>query len=211
MFGSHLALAHIELTVAHGERVLLTGPNGAGKSTLLRLIATAISPSKGDGRVLGFDLSRERIEIRARTELVGHRTRLYEDLTPVEYLRYVASLWLSGGPVEIHRALEAVGLERMGSDRIRHLSQGMRQRLALARAWLRRPQLLLLDEPYMALDDAARDTVDRLARAGDDLTVILATHDVERAMRLADRVIRLDRGRLTSAGGVEGPGGEDAK
>lgn len=202
VYGSYVAIAGVDLTVPRGQAVLLWGPNGAGKSTLLRMIATLISPTRGQGKVLGLDLLKERRDIRALIELVGHRTRLYEDLTPTEYLRFVASLW-SCPPdramrERIPQALARAGLGPVTDQRIRSLSQGMRQRVAIARLLLRQPQLLLLDEPYGALDDPARQLVDGLVveAKAQDRTVVLATHDVARAAALADRAVRLEAGRI---------------
>lgn len=200
LFGSTPALIGVNLTLPLGEVVLVHGPNGAGKTTLLRILATALGPTYGGGTVLGFDLERQREEIRRRVELLGHRTRLYADLTARENLLFVAALQgLPGGVVTA--ALERVGLAREGEERVGGFSHGMRQRLALARAFLRRPQLLLLDEPYAGLDDAGKSLVDQLiveART-EGRTVVLATHDVSRGEFLADRAIAMDAGRIASA------------
>jgi ABC-type multidrug transport system ATPase subunit len=165
VFGVTPALVRVDLDVPRGEMLVVRGPNGAGKSTLLRVIATVLSPTYGRGSVLGSDLVRGRDEIRRRMELIGHRTRLYEDLT---------------------------GLENVAC-----YSQGMRQRVAVARAWLRRPELLLLDEPYAGLDDEAKAIVDDLAAetAARGDTVILATHDRTRGGAAA-RTIYVDGGRV---------------
>lgn len=199
LFGGHPGVVRVDLTAAAGEALLVSGPNGSGKTTLLRLLATAISPTYGGGRVLGLDLVDQREEVRARTELLGHRTRLYEDLTPTEYLRFVAALWRCSDE-RVDAALGRAGLLGVAGERIRGFSQGMRQRLALTRALLRRPDLLLLDEPYAALDDEAKELVDgtvREARA-EGRTVIVATHDGGRAAALVDRAVRLERGRLVA-------------
>src|SRR5438874_10841958 len=143
VFGVLPAVVRVDLTVERGEVVLVRGPNGAGKSTLLRLMATALSPTYGSGSVLGFDLVAGRHEIRRCTELIGHRTRLYDDLTGAENLRFTCAL--SGVDGRLANAvLDRVGLAEARSDRVRGYSQGMRQRLAVARAMLRRPKLLLL-------------------------------------------------------------------
>ena len=196
VFGLSAALVRADLRVERGEVVLVRGPNGAGKSTLLRVIATAISPTYGSGEVLGFDLVRERHEIRRRTELVGHRTRLYEDLTGRENLRFACSLY-GADPARIPEALDAVGLGAAADDRVAGYSHGMRQRVAVARALLRRPELLLLDEPYAGLDDAAKHVVDDaiVAAHGDGRTVVLATHDPTRGA-MAGRTIWMDAGQL---------------
>ncbi len=196
VFGVTPAVVRVDLQVERGEVVLLRGPNGAGKSTLLRVVATALSPTYGGGEVLGFDLVRERERIRAHVELLGHRTRLYEDLTAAENLRFACQM-TGVGPEGVPAALERVGLADVTDERVRGFSQGMRQRVAVARALLRAPDLLLLDEPYAGLDVEARDAVDRAieeARAA-GRTVLLATHDETRGS-LATRTVVMDGGRL---------------
>jgi heme ABC exporter ATP-binding subunit CcmA len=200
VFGLTPALVRADLRVERGETLLIRGPNGAGKTTLLRLIATAITPTYGSGSVLGFDLARERDEIRRRTELLGHRTRLYEDLTGTENLRFVCRLFGvdSGGVAE---ALARVGLSDAAAERVRAYSEGMRRRLALARTLLRRPELLLLDEPYAGLDAEAKSLVDDVIGNAppQGCTVILATHDPSRGAT-ATRAVLMEGGRLIGAG-----------
>jgi heme exporter protein A len=196
VFGTAPAVVRVDLEVATGETLLVRGPNGAGKSTLLRLIATAISPTYGSGTVLGFDLVRGRDDIRRRTELLGHRTRLYEDLSAAENLRFACAIHgvdASG----VDGALARVGLAGAAGDRVRTYSQGMRQRVAVARALVRRPDLLLLDEPYAGLDEASKDVVDEAIAeaAARGATVLLATHDPLRGER-ADRTVIMESGVL---------------
>jgi ABC-type multidrug transport system ATPase subunit len=198
-FASVPAVSRVSLEVARGEVVLLRGPNGAGKSTLLRIVATALSPTAGGGRVLGFDLLDGRREIRRRTELIGHRTRLYEDLTALENLRFAALLH-GADAGRAQAALEEVGLGAVARERVRGFSQGMRQRMALARAHLRTPELLLLDEPYAGLDRDAGELVDAMVTAArrQGRTVLLVTHDATR-VGLAGRVVLMRAGRLGGA------------
>jgi ABC-type multidrug transport system ATPase subunit len=181
VFGTQPAIVGVDLTVERGSVVLLRGPNGAGKSTLLRVIATALTPTYGSGSVLGFDLVRERDEVRRRTELLSHDTRLYEDLTAVENLRFACALY-SVDARRIPEVLERVGLTAVAGERVSSFSQGMRQRMALARGLLRGPELLLLDEPYAGLDAGAKETVDEvvLAARTSGHTVVLATHEAVR-------------------------------
>jgi heme exporter protein A len=197
VFGVVPGLVRADLVVERGETLLVRGPNGAGKSTLLRVIATALSPTYGRGRILGLDLVEEREEIRCRTELVGHRTRLYEDLTARENLRFTCALF--GIEVSaVDEALVRVGLAAVAGEPVRGYSQGMRQRVAVARALLRSPEILLLDEPYAGLDDEAKNLVDRMieeARGG-GRTVVLATHDPTRGGKVASRTLFMDSGRL---------------
>jgi heme exporter protein A len=196
VFGVSAALVRADLRVERGEALVIRGPNGAGKTTLLRLIATAISPTYGSGSVLGFDLLRRREDIRRRTELLGHRTRLYEDLTGAENLRFVCRLF-DGDRGGVEEALGRAGLRDAAGERVRGYSQGMRQRLALARTFLRRPELLLFDEPYAGLDAEAKALVDEVmaGAASEGRTVILATHDQSRGTT-ATRTLLMEGGRL---------------
>ena len=196
VFGVAPALIRADLLVECGEVLLVRGPNGAGKSTLLRVIATALSPTYGSGSVLGFDLVTGREEIRRRVELLAHRTRLYEDLTAKENLRFASALYgLDTGRID--PVLRDVGLADAAGERVRGYSQGMRQRVAVARALLRSPALLLLDEPYAGLDEEGKDIVDRviLVAHAEGRTVVLATHDPSRGTA-ATRTVFMDGGRL---------------
>jgi ABC-type multidrug transport system ATPase subunit len=196
VFGTQPAIVGVSLRVRRGEVVLLQGPNGAGKSTLLRVVATALSPTWGGGSVLGFDLVRERDQVRRRTDLLGHQTRLYQDLTASENLRFACALY-GADPRLIPEALDRVGLAAVAGERVGGFSQGMRQRVALARGVLRAPELLLLDEPYAGLDAQAKQLVDEVvleARAA-GRTVVLATHDQTRA-GLATTAVTMEAGRV---------------
>jgi heme exporter protein A len=197
-FGAIAGLVRVSLRVERGEILLVRGHNGAGKSTLLRILATALSPTYGRGTVLGHDLVAGRREIRRRTELVGHRTRLYEDLTAEENLRFTGALH-GLDPAAVPAALARVGLEGLDRDRVRGFSAGMRQRVAFARAILREPDLLLLDDPYAGLDDRGREVLDGVIVEGAERgrTTLVATHDPE-ASRLATRTALMDAGRLVA-------------
>ena len=196
LFGAVPAVVRTDLRVERGETVVLRGPNGAGKSTLLRIVATSLSPTYGTGTVLGFDLHREREAIRRNADLLTHRTRLYEDLTAAENL----ALWcrlLGLDAAAVPPALERVGMLEVAGERVRGFSQGMRQRVAIARTIVRRPDLLLLDEPYTGLDAEARHAVDDLVReAGTDgRTVLVATHH-PMPETLPRRELTVDGGRI---------------
>jgi heme exporter protein A len=202
LFDGLAAVSQVSLEIAHGERVWLRGWNGSGKTTLLRLIATAISPTFGGGSVLGFDLQTERNAIRARTDLLSHESRLYADLTAVENLRFACSL-CDIDPRLAESALERVGLEEVAAVRAGKFSQGMRQRLALARCLMRAPALVLLDEPYAALDVDARVVVDEMlitAHASGQ-TIVVASHESPPG-HLIDREVTMDAGRVVAAASV---------
>jgi len=202
LFDGLAAVSQVSLEVAQGETVWLRGWNGSGKTTLLRLIATAISPTFGGGSVLGFDLRTERSAIRARADLLSHETRLYGDLTAVENLRFACSLY-DIDPRLAESALDRVGLEEVAAVRVARFSQGMRQRLALARCLMRGPALILLDEPYAALDVEARVVVDELLTAAQasGQTVVVASHEAPPA-HLIDREVMMDGGRVITPAGV---------
>ena len=199
LFGASPALVRVDLSIRRGEAVVLRGPNGAGKSTLLRVMATALSPTYGGGSVLGFDLATEREEIRRRSELLTHRTRLYEELTARENLNLFARLMgIPAGRVD--EALERVELADAADDRVRTFSAGMRQKVAVARAIVRDPELLLLDEPTTGLDDVARHVVERMVldAVADGRTLVIATHHPI-APELGARVVSMREGSVEAA------------
>lgn len=190
------AISQVTLDVGAGETVWLRGSNGSGKSTLLRVVATALSPTFGSGTILGHDLLVGRQQIRARSDMLGHQSRLYEDLSAEENLRFVCSMH-GLDRSRIAPALHQVGLDEVALVRTGSFSQGMRQRLALARCIMRCPDLVLLDEPYAGLDADARIIVDDLLadthrRGG---TVLLASHEAP-PPHLVDRSILLEGGRV---------------
>ena len=199
LFGEAPALVRVDLSIERGETVVLRGPNGAGKSTLLRIVATALSPTYGGGSVLGFDLATEREEIRRRSELLTHRTRLYEELSARENLELFADL-LGISRVRVGEALERVALDDVAEERVRTFSAGMRQKVAVARAIVRDPELLLLDEPTTGLDTAARQAVDdmMLRASRERRTLVIATHH-EVASGLVARVVTMRDGSVETA------------
>ncbi|MCX8067184.1 MAG: heme ABC exporter ATP-binding protein CcmA [Anaerolineae bacterium] len=197
-FGPHVALAGVDLTIEQGEYVTFVGPNGAGKTTLLRILATLIRPTSGTVRIAGMDPARAGPEIRRRIGFLSHRTLLYEDLTAEQNLRFYARLYgIPDVSARIDELLVQVRLTERRHDLVRTFSRGMQQRLAVARALLHRPSILLLDEPYTGLDphaaDALRTLLDELAAGGH--TILLTTHDLERVSPRSRAVI-LHRGRV---------------
>ena len=199
LFGAAPALVRVDLAIERGEAVVLRGPNGAGKSTLLRIVATALSPTYGGGSVLGFDLAEDREQIRRRSELLTHRTRLYEELTARENLELIADL-LGIAHDRVQEALERVAIADVADERVRTFSAGMRQKVAVARAIVRDPELLLLDEPTTGLDAAARSAVEEmmLRASREGRTLVIATHhDV--TPRLAARVVTLRDGSVETS------------
>jgi heme exporter protein A len=198
-FGPRTALDGIGLSIDKGEFVALVGPNGAGKTTLLRILATLSRPSSGTVRIAGLDLFSEGEEARRRVGFLSHRTLLYDDLTAEQNLHFYARLYdMDRDTPRVDDLLERVGLGMRRSDLVQTFSRGMKQRLAVARAVLHRPQLLLLDEPYTGLDPHAVETLrDLLAElAGEGCTILLTTHRLNAALSTGQRVLVLHRGQL---------------
>ncbi len=207
-FGAHWALAHVDLEIERGEVVWIRGPNGAGKTTLLRILASLCRPTRGSVEILGLDLAVAREEVRSRLALVSHSLYLYPALTARETLE----LWRrlsptstadgsdTGSPFATQTLLEEVGLSRAADRRVVGFSAGMRKRLALARARLEQPQVLLLDEPFSALDQEGCEAVQRwVGRFADEGgTVVMASHDPERAAAVASLRLDFDRGQLVA-------------
>ncbi len=197
MLGRFPALAGADLEVDTGEVVLLSGPNGAGKTTLLRLCAGLLALRAGEAEVLGVDLAVEPRRVRRAVALVGHETFCYDDLTVQENIRFVARS--TGHAItDADDALERVGLQRVAKVAHGRLSQGQRRRLSLANALARKPRLLLLDEPHAGLDEHGRAVLEEVvgAAAADDCTVLLASHELELARRLATREVRVVGGQV---------------
>ena len=197
--GRDAVLRGLNLDVAAGEAVTLLGRNGAGKSTLLRLIASALSCTRGEGRIFGYDLT-DRRSVRDHVHLLGHELGLYPDLTPRENLTF--ALKMHGQTANIDAALERVDLARAADRRVRFLSAGMKKRLALTRLSLLARPLVLVDEPFANLDAEGRELAIELlagARAAGS-TLIVAAHEPELSLRVAPRALVLEDGMLGEAG-----------
>ncbi|HKF75885.1 MAG TPA: ABC transporter ATP-binding protein [Candidatus Dormibacteraeota bacterium] len=190
-FGTHVALGPLDLHLECRARLAVLGANGAGKTTLLRMLATAAHPAAGRLELLGLDATRHRRALRARLGYVGHRTAVYPELTVLENLGLFATLH-GLGRNEVDAALALVGLAAAGVWRAGRLSRGQQQRLALARAVVHRPELLVLDEPDASLDEAGRGLLDDLLAGR---TAVVATHDAGLARELCDRTLVLRDGR----------------
>ena len=190
-FGDYPALRGASLEVTRGACMALIGRNGAGKTTLLRILAGLSRPSKGA------------ISIDGRIGYLGHGIGVYDDLSAIENLTLFGRLSGLSNPKEAAAdALEHVGLARVKDGMAREFSRGMRQRLAIARAFLHNPELLLLDEPFTSLDDRAVAVLQTLlsdARARGS-TIVMSTHQIREAMELASDVALLERGRMIFAG-----------
>ncbi|MCV0402280.1 MAG: heme ABC exporter ATP-binding protein CcmA [Chloroflexi bacterium] len=204
LFAGSPALAGVTMTIQGGRAIALLGPNGAGKTTLLRIVSTAIRPSYGSVEVDGLHLNRDAAAIRERVAYLSHATGLYDDLSARENLAFAATM--IGTPdaaSRVARALADVGLEARAEDRVGTFSAGMRKRLALGRILLGSPSLVLLDEPYAALDVDGMTLVDDLLAAWREVgvTVLVASHAVGRLEPLLDGRVVLERGLVVDVHG----------
>jgi heme exporter protein A len=196
-FGLKPVLRGLDLQLEAGEFVALLGPNGAGKTTLLRILASLARPSLGEVRLAGHRLPSEAASVRRILGVVSHQPLLYGDLTAEENLRFYARLYgLADASRRIDDILAMVGLDRRRRDRVREYSRGMQQRLAIGRAVLHDPLILLFDEPHTGLDQEASAMLDDVLRrvAGRGRTVLMTSHDLLRASDLASRIDILSGG-----------------
>lgn len=205
-YGATRVLRNLDLVVPWGQCQVLFGANGSGKTTIVKVLATLARPDTGVIRVAGFDRQRQPVAVRASVGVLGHQALLYQDLTPVENLRFYGRLYgVSALGRRVAWALRHFGLTAYGDQRVRTLSHGMQKRVSLARAILHDPPVLLLDEPEAGLDQEAvqmlQDTIrDYTTRAH---AVLMITHNLEQGLSLAHRVGILAGGRLTYQGAKE--------
>ena len=193
-YGEREALANVSLSLPEGQTLVVFGANGAGKTTLLRVLATLLRPHGGSVRVLGSRLPEEAWAVRGRIGLLAHEPLLYRELTARENLRLQARLH-GIGFARVDELLELVQMDGRSQEPLRTLSRGMVQRVAVARAVLHDPQLLLLDEPHAHLDPAAVETLDALIGAPCGRTRVICSHDPGAGLAEADLVLGLRAGR----------------
>jgi heme exporter protein A len=193
-YGEREALSDVSLSLPAGKTLVVFGPNGAGKTTLLRVLATLLRPHDGVVRVLGRSLPDEAWAVRGKVGLLGHEPLLYRELTARENLRFHARLH-DVGQQRVGELLELVQMAKRADEPLRNLSRGMVQRVAVARAVLHEPQLLLLDEPRSNLDPAAIELVDPLIGAASGRTRVICSHDPGGGLAEADLVLGLRAGR----------------
>lgn len=201
-YGLRPVLRGVDFTAEAGSLTAIFGPNGTGKSTFMRILATLIRPDGGQVSVAGYSLPGQSEPARGVIGAVLHATLLYSELSADENLHFYARLYdLEAPQKRIDELLERVGLTRRRRDPVRVFSRGMQQRLALARALLHRPQVLLLDEPYTGLDPAGTRLLDAVLReeANGGAAVVITSHDLAHGLALADRVVVLARGRVQLA------------
>jgi len=195
-FGSEPALEGVDLVAERGDHIAVLGDNGAGKTTLLRILATAMQPSAGGLEIMGLNARREKRRLRARIGYVSHAPGLYPALTAAENLAFFCDL-RGVDRARVPETLELAGLTHVARRRAGELSRGLQQRLAIARATIHDPLLLILDEPDASLDAEAPEL---LARVMQKRTVVFATHDHALATRLGHRTVQLRKGHVMGTG-----------
>ncbi len=204
-FGGFTAVNGLDLNVRRGELYALLGPNGAGKTTTLRIVAGLMAPDAGAISICGIDRMRDPVAAKRVVAWLPDEPMVYDKLTPVEYLDFVAGLWEVDPALARRRRDELIAtldLVRVADQRCEGFSKGMRQKVALAGALIHEPELLILDEPLTGLDAAmAKHVKDLLqARVDQGVTVILTTHILEVAERMSDRIGIIRQGRLVREG-----------
>jgi heme exporter protein A len=201
-FGMKPVLRGVEFSAVRGEFVAMVGPNGAGKTTFLRILASLSKPNMGEVRVAGCILPAQASAVRRRLGVVSHQSLLYGDLTAVENLRFYGRMYsLDDLNNRIEQVLEMVGLLARKRDLVRQYSRGMQQRLAIGRAMLHDPDLLLFDEPHTGLDQEAAEMLDSMltAVAACGKTIVMTSHDLARAATLGSRVDVLSKGVIVAS------------
>ncbi|MEO1544414.1 MAG: ABC transporter ATP-binding protein [Pseudomonadota bacterium] len=202
------AVDGLSLTVRRGEFYALLGPNGAGKTTTLRMVAGLLAPDGGAISVCGIDVRKDPVEAKRVLAWVPDDPMVYDKLTPMEYLEFIAGLWSMDADVAKHRAdvlLDQFGLSKHADTRCQGFSKGMRQKVALAGALIHEPQLIILDEPLTGLDAGSARQVKTVLRrlVAKGVTIIMTTHILEVAERMADRIGVIAKGRLVAQGTLE--------
>ena len=206
-FGSFTAIRDVSFSVAQGSITAFLGPNGAGKSTTLRCLTGYLAPSTGVARILGHDMSVDRITGSQSMGYLAETGALYPDMTPASYLRFIAATrQLSGG--DLSAALERVAnqcqLQEVWNKTIRKLSRGFRQRVGLAQAMLHDPRVLILDEPTLGLDPNQITVVRELVQGfAADKAVLISTHILQEVAAMADQVVLISEGELKFNGTLE--------
>ncbi|MBI1879474.1 MAG: heme ABC exporter ATP-binding protein CcmA [Chloroflexi bacterium] len=198
-FGSRIVLRGVNLTINEGDFITLMGANGAGKTTLLHIVATLSKPSGGSVGISGYSTADSATELRRFIGLVSHKTLLYDDLSAAQNLRFYAQMYdVPDASNRIETLLNQVGLWGRQHDPVRTYSRGMQQRLAIARAMLHNPPILLLDEPDTGLDQHAADKLSELLSAvgASQRTILMTTHNLERGLSLGNRVVILAKGKI---------------
>ncbi len=202
-FGRKWALRGAGFTAEPGSAVALMGHNGSGKTTLLRVVATTLRPTRGGGKIFGYDLLKETDQIREHVGALYHEPGVYGDLSARENLEFARRMWGGESELSVEEALDRVGLSKVSDERASGFSSGMTRRLALARLIMRPPRLMLLDEPYASFDADGIELVNQMVRDTSDRggITLVATHDPSRSSKVVDEVVTLQEGRVIPAPG----------
>lgn len=199
-YGVRRALDNITFDANQGEIVGFLGPNGAGKTTTMRILTGYMPPSDGEAIVAGYDVVEESLEVRKRVGYLPETVPLYNDMTALDYLKFMAELrQIPQVEDRAWETLEMVNLDERANSFIGNFSKGMRQRIGLAQALLHRPEVIILDEPTIGLDPAQVVEVRNVIReVGKDRTVLFSTHILSEAQQLSDRVLIINKGKLVA-------------
>lgn len=199
-YGARRALDNISFDANQGEIVGFLGPNGAGKTTTMRILTGYMPPTDGEAIVAGYDVVEESLEVRKRVGYLPETVPLYNSMTAVDYLKFMAELRrIPKAEDRAYETLELVDLEDRADSYIGNFSKGMRQRVGLAQALLHRPEVIILDEPTIGLDPAQVVEVRKVIREiGRDRTVLFSTHILSEAQQLSDRVLIINKGRIVT-------------
>jgi ABC-2 type transport system ATP-binding protein len=199
-YGARRAIDNLTFDAEQGEIVGFLGPNGAGKTTTMRILTGYMPPTDGTATVAGYDVVEESLEVRKRVGYLPETVPLYNDMTALEYLKFMADLRRIPDPEErAYETLEGVNLKDRANSYIGTFSKGMRQRIGLAQALIHRPEVLILDEPTIGLDPAQVVEIRNVIREiGKDRTVLLSTHILSEAQQICDRVLIINRGKIVA-------------
>ncbi|MDQ8164859.1 MAG: ABC transporter ATP-binding protein [Gemmatimonadota bacterium] len=207
-YGTFTAVDAIDLDVPPGELFGFLGPNGAGKTTTLRMIAGILQPTSGTIEIGGVDIVKDPITAKAKLGFIPDRPFIYEKLTGIEFLRFVAGLYGEEGPDVEHRARELLALfdlDEWRDELVESYSHGMRQKLIVSSAFVHRPQVIVVDEPHVGLDPKSikilRDVFKEYVRRGH--TIMMSTHTLETAESLCDRIAIIVNGKIAAAGTMD--------
>src|ERR671925_29928 len=199
-YGARRAIDNLSFDAEQGEIVGFLGPNGAGKTTTMRILTGYMPPTDGTAMVAGYDVVEESLEVRKRVGYLPETVPLYNDMTALDYLKFMASLRRIPDPEErAYETLESVNLEERADSYIGTFSKGMRQRVGLAQALIHRPEVLILDEPTIGLDPAqVVEMRNVISEIGKDRTVLLSTHILSEAQQICDRVLIINKGKIVT-------------
>jgi ABC-2 type transport system ATP-binding protein len=204
-YGSFTAVDAIDLDVPAGQLFGFLGPNGAGKTTTLRIIAGILRPTGGTVHIGGVDIAKDPIAAKSKLGFIPDRPFIYEKLTGIEFLRFVAGLYSQEGPTVEHRARELLALfdlEEWRDELVESYSHGMRQKLIISSAFVHRPEVIVVDEPMVGLDPKAarilKDLFREYVRRGH--TIMMSTHTLEVAEALCDRIAIIQSGKIRASG-----------